>query len=78
MHSLEPFQERMINELIELEEKQSKLKKFLDNNSVSTTENLMLLWQMSGMVTYQTALLHRVQYYNLKNDYLRLKEEKKK
>lgn len=63
---MEPFLERMVEELNELVVKVMKLESFMDSpkfNQLGVTEQRLLLTQRVGMDLYKNALELRLGYY---------------
>ena len=69
---MEAFQERMINEFKELNDRVEKLWYFVHSNpkfnELDKTERKLLLRQLTGMSTYLEALEDRLEYYKIKVD----------
>ncbi len=67
---MEAFQERMINEFKELNDRVEKMWNFVHKDpkfeELDKTERKLLLRQLTGMSTYLDALEDRLEYYKIK------------
>jgi len=63
---LEPYQERVLQEIEELDQKMSKLKVFLDNGTpnLSFDERALLVCQLDAMKEYHYVLLGRLELWS--------------
>lgn len=68
---MEAFQERMVNEFEELNDRVEKLKKFINENplfdKLDKEERKYQVWQLAGMGNYRAALANRLIHQEIMN-----------